>query len=80
MRRIKWARHVARMGEMRNACEILAGKPEGRRPLRRPSCRWIIIKQALGNSSTGSGKRPVAASCGHGNELSGFIKFGEFLD
>jgi hypothetical protein len=28
-RRMKWAEHVARMGEMRNACNILVGKPEG---------------------------------------------------
>jgi hypothetical protein len=32
-RRIRWARHVARMGEKRNAYRILAGKPEGKRPL-----------------------------------------------
>jgi len=27
------AGHVARMGEVRNACKILVGKPEGKRPL-----------------------------------------------
>jgi hypothetical protein len=32
-------RHVARMSEMRNACNILAGKPEGKRPLGRPGRR-----------------------------------------
>jgi hypothetical protein len=32
-RRIKWAGHVARMGEMRNAYNTLVGKPEGYRPL-----------------------------------------------
>jgi len=31
--------HVARMAEMRNAYIILDGKPEGKRPLGRPSCR-----------------------------------------
>jgi len=31
--------HVARMGEMRNAYNILVGKPEGRRPLGRPRRR-----------------------------------------
>jgi len=31
---------VARMGEMRNAYSILAGKSEGKRPLRRPRRRW----------------------------------------
>jgi hypothetical protein len=28
------------MGGMRNAHNILIGKPEGKRPLRRPRCRW----------------------------------------
>jgi hypothetical protein len=27
-------------GEKRNACRILLGKPEGKRPLGRPRCRW----------------------------------------
>jgi hypothetical protein len=36
-----WARHVARMGEKRNAYMILRGKPEGRRPLGRPRRRWV---------------------------------------
>jgi hypothetical protein len=32
-RRMRWAGHVARMGEKRNAYRFLVGKPEGRRPL-----------------------------------------------
>jgi hypothetical protein len=40
-RRMKWAGHVARMGEKRNACMILVGKPEGNRPLGRPRRRWV---------------------------------------
>jgi hypothetical protein len=40
-RRMRWARHVARMGEMRNAYRILVGKPEGKRRLRRPRRRWV---------------------------------------
>jgi hypothetical protein len=32
-RRIRWAEHVARMGEKRNAHRLLVGKPEGNRPL-----------------------------------------------
>jgi hypothetical protein len=31
--RMRWAGHVARMGEKRNAYRILVGKPEGKRPL-----------------------------------------------
>jgi hypothetical protein len=38
-RRIRWAGHVARMGEKRNAYRILVGKPEGKRPLGRR--RWV---------------------------------------
>jgi hypothetical protein len=40
-RRMRWVRHVARMGEERNAYRLLVGKPEGKRPLRRPRCRWV---------------------------------------
>jgi hypothetical protein len=29
------------MGEKRNVCRLLVGKPEGRRPLGRPKRRWI---------------------------------------
>jgi len=38
--RIGLARHVARMGEIRNAYNILVGEPEGKRPLGRPRRRW----------------------------------------
>jgi hypothetical protein len=40
-RRKRWAGHVARMGEKRNAYRILAPKPEGKRPLVRPRRRWV---------------------------------------
>jgi hypothetical protein len=40
-RRMRWAGHVACMGEERNAYRILVRKPEGRRPLGRPRCRWV---------------------------------------
>jgi hypothetical protein len=40
-RRIRWAGHVARMGETRNAYRILVGKREGRRPLGRLRRRWV---------------------------------------
>jgi hypothetical protein len=40
-RRMRWAGHVARMGEKRNAYRILVGKPGGKRPLRRSRRRWM---------------------------------------
>jgi hypothetical protein len=40
-RRKRWARHVARMGEKRNARRLLVGKPEGNMPLGRPRRRWV---------------------------------------
>jgi len=39
-RRMRWAGHVARMGEGRDVYRVLVGKPEGRRPLDRPRHRW----------------------------------------
>jgi hypothetical protein len=39
-RRMRWAGHVALMGEKRGAYRILVGRPEGRRPLERPRRRW----------------------------------------
>jgi hypothetical protein len=40
-RRMRWAGHIARMGEKENAYRILVGKPEGKRPLGRPRRRWV---------------------------------------
>jgi hypothetical protein len=40
-RRMRWAGHVARMGEKRNVYRLLVGKPEGKRPLGRPSLRRV---------------------------------------
>ncbi|KAJ4431957.1 hypothetical protein ANN_20566 [Periplaneta americana] len=39
-RRLRWAGHVARMGESRNAYRVLVGRPEGKIPLGRPRRRW----------------------------------------
>jgi len=39
-RRMRWAGHVARMGEKRGVYRALVEKPEGRRPLGRPRRRW----------------------------------------
>jgi hypothetical protein len=38
---MRWAGHVARLGEKRNAYRILVGKPEGKRPLGKPKRKWV---------------------------------------
>jgi hypothetical protein len=40
-RRIRWAGHVERRGEKKNACRLSVGKPEGRRPLGRRRRRLV---------------------------------------
>jgi len=40
-RRMRWAGHVARMGEERGMYRVLVGKREGKRPLVRPRRRWV---------------------------------------
>ncbi|KAJ4435556.1 hypothetical protein ANN_18172 [Periplaneta americana] len=39
-RHMRWAGHVARMGESRNTYRVLVGRPAGKRPLGRPRRRW----------------------------------------
>jgi len=41
LRRMRWAGHVARMGEERGVYRVLVGKAEGKRPLGRPRRRWV---------------------------------------
>jgi hypothetical protein len=53
-RRMRWTGYVARMGEKRNAYRLLVGKPEGKRPLGRPRCRWVdTIRMDLGEVGWG---------------------------
>jgi len=40
-RRMRWAGHMAHMGEERGVYRLLVGKPEGKRPLGRPRRRWL---------------------------------------
>jgi hypothetical protein len=40
-KRMRWAGHVVRLGEKRNAYRLLVGKAEGKRLLGRPGCRWV---------------------------------------
>ena len=37
---MRWAGHVARMGERRGVYRVLVGKPQGKRSLGRPGRRW----------------------------------------
>ena len=39
-RKIKWVGHLARTGNRRGAYRFSVGRPEVRRPLRRPRGRW----------------------------------------
>ena len=38
---MRWAGYVARMGEERGVYRVFVGKPEGKKPLGRPRCRWV---------------------------------------
>jgi len=38
---MRWAGHVAHMGKRRDVYRVLVGKPEGKRPLGRTTCRWV---------------------------------------
>ena len=59
-RRMRWAGHVARMGEDMGVYRVLVGKPEGKRPLGRPRRKWVVnIRMELqevgcGGECTGS--------------------------
>jgi hypothetical protein len=83
-RRMRWAGHVARMGEGRGMHRVLVGKPEGKRSLGRPRRRWEDnIKMGLQEVEGGCGnwmEGQVADTCESGNELSGSVKCGEFLE
>jgi hypothetical protein len=53
-RRMRWAGHAARMGKKRNAYRLLAGKPEGKRPLGRPRRRCVDnVRMDLGELGWG---------------------------
>ena len=40
-RRMRWVGYMARMGEKRGVYRVLVGKPEGKKTLGRPRCRWV---------------------------------------
>jgi hypothetical protein len=81
-RRMRWAGHVARIGEERKVCKVLVGKPEGKRPLGRQrredqvgrwyqNGSWRYWLGGCGLDSTSSGQGPVAGCCEYGDESSG---------
>jgi hypothetical protein len=56
LRRMRWAGHVARMGEDSGVHRVLVGRPEGKRPLGRPRHRWEDnIKMDLQEAGGGHG-------------------------
>jgi len=56
LRRMRWAGHVACMGEERGVYRVLVGKPEGKRPLGRPRRRWVgSIRMDLQDMGVGTG-------------------------
>jgi hypothetical protein len=55
-RQMRWAGHVARMGEERKLYKVLVGKSEGKRSLGRPRCRWEDgIRMDLTETGLGGG-------------------------
>ena len=80
---------MARMGEERGVYRVLVGKPEGRRPLGRPRSRWVDnIRMDLQEVGCGyvdwiglaQDRDRWTDACEWGNEPSGSVKCGEFLD
>jgi hypothetical protein len=72
-------------GEERGVYRVLVGKREGKRPLGRPRRRWEDGYSGSGMWGygldwAGLGYRQVASTCECGNEPSGSIICGEFLD
>jgi hypothetical protein len=78
-RRMRWAGHVARMGERRYVCKGFGGETPGRE-LRRPKHRWEDnIKTDLQKvGCEGMDWIDLAGTCECGNKPSGSIKCGEF--
>jgi hypothetical protein len=84
-RRMRLAGHVGCTGERRGVYRVLVSKPEGKGPLRRPMRRWEDnIKMDLQEVGVGTGSSwlrvGTCGTCECRNELSGSMKFGEFLD
>jgi len=88
-RKIRWEEHAARMGETKGVYKVLVGKPKGKRPLGRTSCRWEDNIKRIFRMWDGGGMDRIylARDRDMWRELvngviehSGSIKYGEFLD
>jgi hypothetical protein len=81
---MRWGGYVGRVGEIRNSYKILAGKREEKRSPEDLGVDGNIILKSVGrcglHSCDSGWARPVADSCEHGNEPSGYVKGEEFLD
>ena len=70
LRRMRWAGHVARMGDRRGVYRVLVGKPEGTIPLERPRLRWednikLDLQEVGCGVWTGSGWLRIGTGGGH---------------
>jgi hypothetical protein len=68
--RMRWAGHVARIGERRGVYRVLVRKPEGRRPLHRPRHRWednikMDLQEVECRSLTGLSWLQIGTGGGH---------------
>ena len=80
---------MARIGEERGVYRVLVGKPEGRRPLGRPRRRWVdnirmdlleVGCRYMDWIGLAQDRDSWRNRCECGNEPSGSVKCGEFLD
>jgi hypothetical protein len=85
-RRMKWEGHIARLGEERGVYRVLVGKPEGKKPWGEPGVDVKVLLKRIFRKwdvRVWTGLiwlRLGTGTCECGNEPSGSIKCGEFLD
>jgi hypothetical protein len=70
LRRMRWARYVARMVKRRGVYRVLVGKPEGKMPLGRPTRRWednikMDLQEVRWGTWTVSIWLRIGTCCGH---------------
>jgi hypothetical protein len=89
LKKNEMGKYVAHLGDRRDAYKVLVGRPEVKRPIGRPTCRWEDnIKMDLQEVGWGGmdwmdlaqERCSVVGTCECGNEHSGSIKCKEFPD